>query len=67
MEIEPCLPQEMKEYTVKRKLRDSELTITVKNPHGKQKGVSRITVDGQPIEGRVVKALPGKHVVLVEM
>lgn len=67
LEIDPCLPETMNEYTVKRKLRDSEFTITVKNPNGKSKGVSRITVDGKPIEGNIVKALPGKHVVVVEM
>ena len=67
LEIDPCLPKTMKKYTVKRKLRGSELTIIVNNPNGKSKGVSRITVDGQPIEGNVVKALPGKHVVEVEM
>ena len=61
LEIDPCLPKTMKEYTVRRKLRNSEFTITVKNPNGKQKGVSR------PVEGNVVKALPGKHVVEVEM
>lgn len=67
VEIDPCLPNTMTEYTVKRKLRDSELIITVKNPKGKSKGVSRITVDGKPIDGNIVKALPGKHVVEVEM
>ena len=67
LEIDPCLPKTMKEYTVRRKLRNSEFTITVKNPNGKQKGVSRITVDGKPVEGNIVKALPGKHVVEVEM
>ena len=67
LEIDPCLPETMNEYTVKRKLRDSEFTITVKNPNGKSKGVSRITVDGKPVDSNVVKALPGKHVVVVEM
>lgn len=67
VEIDPCLPNTMKEYTVKRKLRDSELIIIVKNPNGKSKGVSRITVDGKAIDGNIVKALPGKHVVEVEM
>ena len=67
VEIDPCLPNTMTEYTVKRKLRDSELIITVKNPNGKSKGVSLITVDGKPIDGNIVKALPGKHVVEVEM
>ena len=67
LEIDPCLPATIKEFSVKRKLRDSEMTITVRNPEGKAKGVTRITVDGEPIEGNIVKAIPGKHVVEVEM
>lgn len=67
LEIDPCLPAAIKEFSVKRKLRDSEMTITVRNPKGKAKGVTRITVDGEPIEGNIVKAIPGKHVVEVEM
>ena len=67
LDIDPCLPATIKEFSVKRKLRDSEMTIIVRNPKGKAKGVTRITVDGEPIEGNIVKALPGKHVVEVEM
>jgi cellobiose phosphorylase len=35
--INPCLPATMKEFTVVRKFRDAEYTITVLNPNGKQK------------------------------
>ncbi len=35
--IDPCLPTDVKEYTVKRKFRDAEYTIHVLNPDGKQK------------------------------
>lgn len=35
--IDPCLPSDMKEYTVVRKFRDAEYTITVLNPDGKHK------------------------------
>ena len=34
--VDPCIPANLKEYTVKRKWRDAEYVITVKNPHGKQ-------------------------------
>ena len=34
--VDPCIPAELKEYTVKRKWRDAEYVITVKNPLGKQ-------------------------------
>ncbi len=35
--INPCIPSTLKEYTVFRKFRDAEYTITVLNPDGKQK------------------------------
>ena len=34
--VAPCIPSDLKEYTVKRKWRDAEYVITIKNPHGKQ-------------------------------
>ena len=35
--IDPCIPADMKEYTVRRKWRNAEYVITVKNPQGKQR------------------------------
>ena len=52
---------------MKRILRGIEFDITVRNPNGRQKGISRITVDGKEIEGNVIKATPGKHAVEVIM
>jgi cellobiose phosphorylase len=57
----------MKEYTVTRQLRDTTFEITVRNPEGRQSGVKRITCDGQPVSGNIVKAAPGRHIVEVEM
>ena len=34
--IDPCIPADLKEYTVKRKWREAEYVITIKNPNGKQ-------------------------------
>ena len=65
--IDPCLDSNIKEYSVKRILRGTEYDITVKNPNGSQKGVKSITVDGVAIEGNIIKATPGKHVVEVIM
>jgi cellobiose phosphorylase len=67
IEIDPCIPETMKEYHVKRVLRDTEFDITVKNPEGRQSGVRRILVDGQPLQGTVVPADGGQHVVEVMM
>lgn len=65
--IDPCLPSTAKEYEVVRKFRGGEYHIVIKNPDGKEKGVSRITVDGKLISGTIVPCSPGKHEVHVEM
>ena len=67
IEIDPCLPSDMKEYSVKRVLRGAEFDITIKNPNGVQKGVKSMTVDGVAVDGNIVKSTPGKHVVEVVM
>ena len=35
--VDPCIPADLKEYTVRRKWREAEYMITVKNPQGKQR------------------------------
>ena len=67
LEINPCLPSAMKEYTVHRVLRDAIFDITVKNPDGHESGVRSIVLDGFPIEGNIIPAAPGHHVVEVLM
>ncbi len=67
LQIDPCLPQTAKEYTVVRKFRDAEYEIQVKNPHGRQKGVTSMTVDGQAVEGNLIPYTDGKHEVEVVM
>ena len=53
--IDPCLPTDVREYTVKRKFRDAEYTIHVLNPDGKQKADKPTYVVYEP----------GKHTVEV--
>ena len=65
LEIDPCIPSSMKGYTVTRRLRGAEYVINVKNESGAQKGVKSITVDGQKIEGNIIKHSAGKHIVEV--
>ena len=67
LQIDPCLPTTAKEYTIQRKFRDAEYTITVKNPNGKEHGVSQVIVDGKPIEGNTIPYTSGKHIVEVTM
>jgi cellobiose phosphorylase len=65
--IDPCLPKTAHNYTVTRRFRGAEYEIHVSNPKGVSKGVARMTVDGMPVEGAVVPAQPGKHIVEVIM
>ena len=67
LEIDPCIPSTLKEYSVRRQLRDAAFDITVKNPNGKESGITRIVLDGFPIESNIIKATPGHHTVIVEM
>jgi cellobiose phosphorylase len=49
--IDPCIPASWKEFSVVRRFRNKTLNIKVVNPSGVQKGVKKITLNGQPIEG----------------
>ena len=65
--IDPCLPKTAHNYTVTRRFRGAEYEIHVSNPKGVSKGVAKMTVDGMSVEGAVVPAQPGKHIVEVVM
>ena len=55
LRVNPCIPADLKEYTVTRKWRDAEYVITVQNPNGKQ----------HPDQPTVLPYAPGKHEVTV--
>ena len=65
--IDPCLPKTAHNYTVTRRFRGAEYEIRVNNPKGVSKGVAKMTVDGMPVEGSIVPAQSGKHIVEVVM
>ena len=49
--VNPCIPSDLKQYTVTRKWRDAEYVITVKNPNGKQ----------HPDQPTILPYEPGRH------
>ena len=67
LEIDPSIPSSLKEYKVRRVLRGSTFDITVRNPQGKQSGITNLVFDGSPVEGNVIPAIPGHHDVIVDM
>ncbi len=61
--VDPCIPARWTGYTVKRRYRGAVYHITVENPHGAERGVAAITVDGTPVVGNVLPlAVPGTEV-----
>lgn len=69
LRVDPCIPEDWKEFRVIRKYRGSIYDIKVMNLEGKSKGVKRIVVDGKEISGNLLPIFnDGKiHEVIVEM
>ncbi len=54
LRIDPCFPAEWKEFAVNRLFRNKKFTIKIENPHGKQKGVESMIVNGETINGNLI-------------
>ncbi|MCE5322230.1 glycosyl transferase family 36 [bacterium] len=52
--IDPCIPDKWDGFKVTRKFRGATYDIEVKNPKHVQKGVERLEMDGQIIDGQVL-------------
>ena len=51
--VDPCIPADWKEFHVSRRWRGATFEITVRNPHGVEKGVTAVTLNGKPVNGAV--------------
>lgn len=47
--VDPCIPKDWKGFKATRKWRGGTYHITVKNPYGVQKGITKILVDNNPV------------------
>ncbi len=54
LRIDPCIPASWQQFTATRRFRGKQLSIRVENPGGIQKGVKRVTVNGEAIEGNLI-------------
>ena len=54
LRIDPVIPRDWPGFTVSRKFRGKTLRIEIKNPNGKNRGVTQLTVNGTPVEGNLV-------------
>ena len=57
LRIAPCIPAQWKTYTVHRRFRGAEYTITFQNPDGVEAGVREIRVNGESISGTILPLL----------
>ena len=58
LRVDPCIPAQLRSYTVDRKYRGCAYRIRVDNSVGVEKGILRIEVDGRAIEGNVLPVFP---------
>ncbi len=54
MRIDPCIPKDWKQYSLKRKYRGKVYHIEVENPDGRNKGVRSILVNNKRIKGNLI-------------
>jgi cellobiose phosphorylase len=65
--IDPCIPNDWKEYSVVRRFRGKIYAITFKNPTGVSKGVRSLIVDGNLVPGQVIPLELGGEQVNVQV
>jgi cellobiose phosphorylase len=67
--IDPCIPSNWKGFKMSRRFRGKEFSIVVKNENAVQKGVKKITINGEEIQGNVipVSKMKDKNEVVVDM
>ena len=54
LKIDPCIPSDWKEIKVKRRFRNKNFDIVIKNESGIQKGVKSVTINGEVLESNLI-------------
>jgi len=68
LRIDPCIPREWKGFEINYRFGGTLYRITVENPRGVCRGVSRVSLDGAPLPAEALVPLSDdgrKHRVLV--
>ena len=65
--IDPCIPSKWNGFEAVKTFRDAIYKITVKNPNGVEKGVTKIVVDGKEIADKIVPIFGDKKEHTVEV
>jgi N,N'-diacetylchitobiose phosphorylase len=69
LRIDPCIPAAWKGFTATRVFRGKNVRVEVQNPAGVQKGVRKLVLNGEPLEGNFIPAgsLADENRVVVEV
>ena len=58
LRVDPCLPADWEGFRATRRLRGATYEIEVRKPRGAGGQVSRLEVDGRPLDGNLVPLAP---------
>lgn len=58
IEVDPCIPSDMKGFTVTRRFRGATYIIEVQNPDGRQKGLRSLSANGVTVNGNLIPMQP---------
>lgn len=53
LKIEPCIPKDWKEYSMQYRYKNNIYNITIKNPNGKNREVTKIILNGKETENKI--------------
>jgi cellobiose phosphorylase len=69
LKIDPCIPSVWKELKIKRKFRNKNFSILIKNEKNKQKGIKNLILNGEVIEGNLIplEKMKGNNEVIAVM
>ena len=58
LRVDPCIPARLKSFRIVRRFRGAEYRISVENPNGAEKGIVKVMIDGELLDGTVLPPLP---------
>lgn len=67
LNLNPCIPKQWNEYTMRYKYGRSIYNIKVKNPNGRNTGVSSFKVNGKAIEEKAIKLVDDGKIYEIEV
>lgn len=67
LSIQPCIPPEWKEYSIKYEYKSSIYNIKIKNPNEKMTGVETFIVNGEEIKEKEIKLIDNGKIYEIEV